>query len=140
VAIMVKNKTVYIMIACWVVAMLNIGFNALLIPRYGIVGAGAATGLAYMLFALSYALISGRLWAVSYPGRVVAVLLVLPLAAIGLITLIAYSGPGIWINLLLKLLVTALCGVALLLVVMRAEGLRMAELITLAKKMAWRSG
>jgi O-antigen/teichoic acid export membrane protein len=140
VAIMVKNKTVYIMIACWVVAMLNIGFNALLIPHYGIVGAGAATGLAYMLFALSYALISGRLWAVSYPGRVVAVLLVLPLAAIGLITLIAYGGPGIWINLMLKLGVTALCGVALLLVVMRAEGLRLAELITVAKKMAGRLG
>jgi O-antigen/teichoic acid export membrane protein len=140
VAIMVKNKTVYIMIACWVVATLNIGFNALLIPRFGIVGAGAATGLAYILFAFSYALISGRLWAVSYPLKVVAALLALPLASIGLIVLIAYSGPGVWINLLLKLLVTLLCGSALLLVVMRAEGLRLAELIAVVKKMVRQRG
>ncbi len=138
VAIMVKNKTVYIMIACWVVAALNIGLNALLIPRFGIAGAASATGLAYLMFSIGYALVSRMLWPVKYPGKLLSLLLALPLVAIVLIALIAYSGPGIWINLLLKLLVTALCGLALLLVVMRAEGLRLAELITVAKKMAGR--
>ncbi len=110
VAIMVKNKTVYIMIACWIIAVINIGLNYLLIPRFGIAGAGAATGIAYMLFAGSYALLSRQLWPVVYPGKLIALLLIVPLASISLIALIANYGPGIIINLLLKLLVLAVCG------------------------------
>ncbi len=113
VAIMIKNKTVYIMIACWVIAVLNIGLNYLLIPRFGIAGAGAATGISYMLFAGSYALISRRLWPVGYPGKLIALLLIVPLIAVSLIALIASYGPGIFVNLLLKLLVLAACGLIL---------------------------
>jgi O-antigen/teichoic acid export membrane protein len=113
VVIMAKNKTVYIMIACWAVAVLNIGLNYLLIPRFGITGAGAATGISYMLFAVSYALISRRLWPVVYPGTLIALLLIVPLIAISLIALIASYGPGVFVNLLLKLLVLATCGLIL---------------------------
>jgi O-antigen/teichoic acid export membrane protein len=140
VAIMVKNKTVYIMVACWVVAVLNIGLNLLLIPRFGIAGAACATGLAYMFFSLGYALVSNMLWPVKYPVKILAFLLGLPLAAIGLISLIAFGGMGIWINLLLKLLVTVFCGLALLLVVMRAEGMRFAELIVVIRKLVGQTG
>jgi O-antigen/teichoic acid export membrane protein len=113
VAIMVKNKTVYIMIACWAIAILNIGLNYLLIPRFGIAGAGAATGISYMLFAGSYAFISRQLWPVAYPGKLIALLLIVPLVAVALIALIASYGPGVMINLSLKLLVLTISGLIL---------------------------
>ncbi len=121
VGIMVKNKTVYIMLACWFVALANIGFNALLIPPFGIAGAGAATGMAYILFALSYYLISARLWPVDFPLKVMAALLAVPLVSIGLVALIAHAGPGLWPNLALKMAVLAACGAALTLILGRAE-------------------
>ena len=127
-AIMVKNKTIYIMLACWLVALANIGFNALLIPPFGLVGAGAATGLAYILFALSYGLIARRLWPVDYPWAVLGGLLAVPLVSIGAVTLIAYYGPGLWPNLALKLVVLAVCGAGLLLILMRAENFSVAGL------------
>jgi len=135
VAIMVKNKTIYIMIACWVVAALNIGFNALLIPRFGIAGAGAATGLAYMLFAGSYALISQRLWPVAYPVRIIAALLLIPLGGVTVIALIAHYGPGVAPNLVMKLIVLASCGLLLAMVAGRSEGKSLKELLQLGKKM-----
>jgi len=129
VVIMVKNKTIYIMLACWLVAAANIGLNTLLIPHFGIVGAGAATGISYILFALSYALISRRLWPVNYQGKIISALLAVPLTAIGLIVLIAWAGPGLWLNFALKLLVTALCAAGLLLITGRAEGVRPGDLV-----------
>jgi len=128
VAIMVKNKTVYIMLACWLVAALNLGLNALLIPRLGLVGAGAATGFSYIIFALAYALISRRLWKVDYPQKTLTLLLIIPLVAIAVITLIAYGGPGLVINFFFKLLIAAAAGFFLLLVVMRGEGMSFKEL------------
>ena len=133
VGIMVKNKTVYIMLACWLVAMANIGFNAIFIPLWGIAGAGAATGLAYFLFALSYALISRRLWPVDYPVRVIFGLLAVPLAAIGLVVLIAYGGPGLWPNLGLKMVVLAACGALLLFILGRAEQVSPAGMILMVR-------
>ncbi len=129
VAIMVKNKTIYIMFACWLVAAVNILLNTLLIPLFGIIGAGAATGISYIFFALSYALISRRLWPVNYQGKIISALLAVPLTAIGLIVLIAWAGPGLWLNFALKMLVTALCAVGLLLIIGRAEGVKPGDLV-----------
>lgn len=125
VAIMVKNKTVYIMIACWAIAVLNIGLNFLLIPRFGIAGAGAATGISYMFFAGSYALISRQLWPVAYPGKLIALLLIVPLVAVGLIALIANYGPGVFINFSLKILVLVISG----LILARLANLRLPKLM-----------
>ena len=133
VAIMVKNKTIYIMLACWLVAAVNIGLNAMLIPYFGIVGAGAATGISYILFALSYALISKRLWPVSYPITIIAALLAVPFTAIGLVVLIASAGPGIPVNFALKILVTGLCAGGLLLIVSRAEGIKPGAMVQIGK-------
>ena len=133
VAIMVKNKTIYIMLACWLVAAVNIGLNAMLIPHFGIVGAGAATGISYILFALSYALISKRLWPVSYPITIIAALLAVPFTAIGLVVLIASAGPGIPVNFALKILVTGLCAGGLLLIVSRAEGIKPGAMVQIGK-------
>ncbi len=138
VGIMVKNKTIYIMLACWFVAAANIGFNALLIPRFGIAGAGAATGMAYILFALSYALISRKLWPVNYPLKVIFALLIVPLSSIGLIALIAFEGPGLWANFLLKMAVLAACGAALFLILGRVEQYNISDLLVVLKKiMRW---
>lgn len=135
VAIMAKNKTVYIMIACWLVALINIGLNALLIPRFGMAGAGAATGIAYMLFAAGYALVSKRLWPVSYPVKTIVLLLAVPLAGIAAIAAIAHHGPGIAVNLLLKLAVLAACGLLLAATAGRHEEKSLRELIQLGKTM-----
>ena len=137
-AIMVKNKTIYIMLACWVVALANIGFNALLIPPFGLVGAGAATGLAYIFFALSYGLIARKLWPVDYPWAVLGGLLAVPLVSIGTVALIAYYGPGLWPNLALKLVVLALCGAGLLLILMRAENLSVSGLAAKIRELTGR--
>ena len=121
VAIMVKNKTTYIMFACWLIAIVNIVLNTLLIPRFGIIGAGASTGISYMLFSLSYALISRRLWPVSYKTKSLVLLFAVPTASIIAITLIALHGPGTMLNLILKLTVLLLCGAALLFITAQSE-------------------
>lgn len=134
VAMMVKNKTVYIMFACWLVALLNLGLNRLLIPILGLVGAGLATACAYLIFALSYALISVKLMPVRYPGRLLFGLTAVPLVAIILITLISYSGFGIIINLGLKLLLLGLCGLVLGQMVARFEKTSLKALIFMLLK------
>jgi len=133
VGIMVKNKTVYIMLATWLVAILNIGLNSILIPRFGLAGAGAATGLSYIMFAAGYFLISRRLWPVDYPGRLISTLLAVPLAAIALITLIGQFGPGLAVNFALKLVVLAAVGAALLLIVGREEEVSLPEMKRMIK-------
>jgi len=135
VGIMVKNKTVYIMLACWAVAIINIGLNFLLIPRFGIAGAGAATGLSYVLFAASYAFISRRLWPVDYPFKTIAALLAVPVGAVTAIALVAFYGPSTGINFGLKLVVLAVTGAAILLITCRAEQISLADLKREAKKL-----
>jgi O-antigen/teichoic acid export membrane protein len=140
VAIMAKNKTSYIMLACWLIAALNIGLNALFIPRFGIAGAGAATGLSYMLFALSYALISRHLWPVVYPQKTVFGLITIPLLAVFLIYLISLFGPGVLINLLLKILITLITAAGLAMVVMRYEKVSLQELPKLVARLIHNRG
>ena len=135
VAIMAKNKTTYIMLACWLVALINIGLNALLIPLFGIAGAGAATGISYLLFALSYSLVSRRLWPIDYPRKIMAGLIGIPLLAVFLIYLIAIFGPGVLINLLLKILITILAAAGLALTVLRYENLALREVPKLIKRL-----
>ncbi|MDY6826321.1 MAG: oligosaccharide flippase family protein [Bacillota bacterium] len=127
VGIMVKDKTVYIMIACWLVAVINIGLNALLIPRFGISGAAAATGSSYILFALGYAIASRKIWPVHYPGTTVAALLAVVPLAVGLIAMIALKGPGPVLNFLLKMVVLAAVVAVVVLIVIRSEGMGLRE-------------
>ena len=129
VAMMVKNKTVYIMFACWAVAALNLGLNRLMIPLLGLVGAGLATCLAYLLFALSYALISVKLVRVRYPYGLLVLLTLVPLVAIAVITIISYSGLNVFVNLGLKLVVLALCGLSLAKLVANFEGQSLKNLV-----------
>lgn len=134
VGIMVKDKTVYIMISCWLVAVINIGLNTLLIPRFGIAGAAAATGSAYMLFALGYAIASWKIWPVHYPGMTVAALLAIPPVAVGLIAMIALNGPDPVINFLLKMVVLVAVLTVVMLIISRSEGVSIREAWKMIKK------
>ncbi len=135
VAIMAKNKTSYIMLACWLIALLNIGLNALLIPAFGIAGAGAATGISYLFFALSYALVSKRLWPIAYPQKTMVALLAVPLLAVFIIYLISLFGPGVVINLLLKIMITLIAAAGLAFVVLRYENVSLQELPKLVARL-----
>lgn len=135
VAIMAKNKTIYIMLACWLIALINIGSNALLIPAFGIAGAGAATGISYLFFALSYALVSKKLWPIVYPQKTIAGLLAIPFLAVFIIYLIALFGPGVLINLLLKIMITLFAAAGLAVVVLRYENVSLQELPKRVKRL-----
>lgn len=129
VGIMVKNKTVYIMLACWTVALINIGLNALFIPRWGIAGAGAATGLSYILFAVSYFCISRRLWRVDYNWMASAGLLFFPLCAIMAITVVAASELGVFAALAIKMAILLLCCLILLAILGKTEKIGLKSLV-----------
>ena len=133
VGIMVRNKTIYIMLACWFVAAVNIGLNSLLIPIMGISGAAAATGSSYVLFAASYFVISRRLWRVDYPISIIASLLTLPLIGIAVIAGISFYGPTVVVNLILKLIVLIFVGIGLVIIVGRVENKRPAQMIEALK-------
>ena len=135
VGIMVKNKTVYIMLACWTVALINIGLNALFIPRWGIIGAGAATGIAYLLFALSYFCISRKLWRVDYNWMAVTGLLFSPLCSIIAIALIAEGGLNIITALLAKIAVLLLSSLILVAILGKAEKMSLKEILKRARSL-----
>jgi O-antigen/teichoic acid export membrane protein len=67
VGIMLKDRTQYLPFIGWLAAGLCLGLNLWWIPRYGIWGAAWATVVAYSLWTGGIALISLRLYAISYP-------------------------------------------------------------------------
>lgn len=122
VGILVNNKTLYIMIICWILALVNVVLNYLLIPRWGIAGAGAATGTAYVIFAISYLVISQRLWRVSYDWCALALMLFTAVASTGAVVLIQNGIDHLWMCLGAKLAVTLAAGVIILLVLRGRRG------------------
>lgn len=52
--ISIKRKTQFFALYSAVAALLNIGLNFLLIPKYGMVGAGIATAISYLFLTASY--------------------------------------------------------------------------------------
>jgi O-antigen/teichoic acid export membrane protein len=129
VGILVKNKTVYILLTCWFIALLNIALNYLFIPLWGIVGAGAATGLSYLVFALCYAVVSARLFPIYYQwGNLFKLVLIILLSA-GLIVLIAFTVPGFWCKAGLKVIVAVVAGAGFLWVILRSEKIRLSDLL-----------
>ena len=61
----------------WIAALVNIGANLLLIPRFGFVAAAWSTALAYAVLTVSYALASRRYFAIAYEMRRIGVIVVL---------------------------------------------------------------
>lgn len=129
VGIMVKNKTYYILITMWLLAGINAVLNYLFIPAWGIVGAGAATGLSYLFFAAGYAVMSRRLWPVPYNRPILLKLTAVTAAAVGLLAAIEYYGEQIWLNLALKLIVLLVAAALLFWIVGRHEQVDFREVL-----------
>ena len=71
-AIHIEGKTHYISLLAVVAALLNLGLNQLLIPRWGMLGASYATILAFGLLAVGSIFVAERLHRVEYEyGRLV---------------------------------------------------------------------
>lgn len=86
-------------------ALLNLGLNYLLIPRYGMMGAAWATLISYFMQTLAYTAINHVLWSIPYEvSRLIKVTLVL-----GLVFWIAQETVvnNVWISILYKLLIMA---------------------------------
>ncbi|NLA26185.1 MAG: oligosaccharide flippase family protein [Firmicutes bacterium] len=120
VGILVHNKTLYIMIACWIFALVNVVLNYFLIPHWGIAGAGAATGISYFLFTLSYLFLSQKLWPVPYDWGNLALLLLISIAATAMIVLVEAAIEGLWICLAVKLFLVFLAALAMLFLMNRS--------------------
>lgn len=67
--ISLRMQTKYLALHAWLAALLNVGLNLVLIPRFGMLGAAWATMVAYIFLTLAYLVTSQRLWAVSYESR-----------------------------------------------------------------------
>ncbi len=57
-----SRKTKYIALSSWIAAMTNLGLNALLIPRWGILGAASASTVSAIVLTLGYYIMSQRLY------------------------------------------------------------------------------
>lgn len=82
--ISLRMRTKYLAIHSWLAALLNVGLNLVLIPRFGMLGAAWASMIAYTFLTLAYLVTSQRLWAVTYETRrsliIVAVTIALTVA------------------------------------------------------------
>ena len=64
--ISLARKTKYIALFSWVAATVNLGLNALLVPRFGILGASIANAVSYAVLTLCYYAVSQKLYHVAF--------------------------------------------------------------------------
>jgi O-antigen/teichoic acid export membrane protein len=64
-----QKKTYYFAFCSWAAALFNLGFNILLIPRWGMMAACWTTFAAYLFLTIAYLMISQRLWPIVYEKR-----------------------------------------------------------------------
>ncbi len=100
--ITLSKKTKYFAIYTALAALLNIGLNFLLIPRYGMVGAGWATASSYLFLTVAYFTISQRFIRLALDWQKIIKLVFLSLGAIFLFPLTWQF--GFWGNLAVKIL------------------------------------
>jgi O-antigen/teichoic acid export membrane protein len=114
VGIMLKDKTRYLPRIGWCAAVICMGLNLLLIPRFGMWGAAWATLIAYAVSTTGIAWFSLKLYPIAYAwGPLAFVVLLLALGAAGLVGIDLLLEPQPWFaRLLVRLLwVAALCGI-----------------------------
>jgi O-antigen/teichoic acid export membrane protein len=84
--ITLSKKTVYFSVYAWLAALLNLGLNIWLIPKWGMVAAAWTTALAYTTISVAYCATSQRLCPIVYEKRPV-------LTAIGLTLTFTIAAP-----------------------------------------------
>jgi O-antigen/teichoic acid export membrane protein len=87
----ITKRTEYYPVATMTAAATNVGLNFVLIPRYGIVGAGYANAAAYGVQAILGGIFSQRFYPVAYEWKRLARVVVIALAAY----VVAHSIPSI---------------------------------------------
>jgi len=97
----ITRKTKYLALFSGLTAALNIGFNFLLIPKYGMVGAAWATAISYLFLTICYFITSQKFVYLQLDWQKISKLILLSIAAITL-------GPLTWHlsirdNLMLKI-------------------------------------
>jgi len=96
----IRNKVKYSSIIIIGAAVVNLVFSFLLIPRYGMLGAGWATFISYLLLAVVNMRVDSRFIHIPYEYWRLTKIMVIWLGIYGLSLLI--NTPSIWINLVLK--------------------------------------
>jgi len=113
--IFIKKQTHTIMALVLASAVINIALNFLLVPRFGIMGSAFATLVSYMLLTGSAMVVAHKRLAVPFP--VTSLLKFSVLAALSYFAMSRVSlGTHVFIEMLLKGIVGAVCFVALILV------------------------
>ncbi len=80
--VFIREKTKYLPAATVVAALINVGLNFLLIPRFGVYGAAYTSIVAYLVMAAMLYFISRRIYQVDYEfGRLAVILLITVLPA-----------------------------------------------------------
>jgi O-antigen/teichoic acid export membrane protein len=67
--ISLKKKTGYLALFAWLAALLNLGLNLALVPRFGMIASAWATFASYACLTIGYFFVSQRLWRVSVERR-----------------------------------------------------------------------
>ena len=96
------RQTKYLAFYTGIAAVINIIFNFLLIPKYGMIGAGYATAISYLFLTLAYLFASQRFVYLKLDWQKIIKLVLLNLA-------VMFFGPklwlfGFWPNLVIKIL------------------------------------
>ncbi len=113
IGVSIAQKTSVLATTTVIAALLNVGLNALLIPRFGIFGAAWASLAAYAVSTVLLARAAQRVWPVPYEWRRVLAAYGASLAAILLLTGMAHDGS--FATMLVRLGVVVLLGFAFLL-------------------------
>ncbi len=94
------KKTYYFTIFSWIAAILNLVFNVLLVPEWGMLASSWTTAGAYIFLTIAYYLVAQKLWAVKYEKRKAIITLFLTVFFIVVVPFIpSFNLP---INLLIK--------------------------------------
>lgn len=75
--ISLTKRTQYFTFFSWIAALLNLGFNILFVPKWGMIASSWATTISYVFLTVSYLVVSQKLWAVKYEKRRVFVIIFL---------------------------------------------------------------
>lgn len=78
--VQLMRKTGYLAVLSWLAAAVNIALNVVLIPSFGMIGAAAATAIAYVTLTIAYMVASERVWHVAYETRRTLTVAVLTIA------------------------------------------------------------
>lgn len=109
--ITLSRKTKYLALYTGIAAVINIILNFLLIPRYGMVGAGWATALSYLFLTVAYFLCSQKFIRLEIDWSKILKLVVLSLVVI--LCAPIFWRYGFWLNLGIKFIEISIFGALL---------------------------